>query len=226
MKIIPVILFTLIAGILAISCEKEKTLTPVASLAIINAAQGSGDLAINFTTSPLPFYKHNHLFPFGSSYLYSRPSGEQTITMVSSGDTTKPYLVKDLSLESGKMYSMYLLGNGADNMIFQQETAIPSVTEGKAGYRLVNLSQDIGPVSIHVAGNPESLFSGVNYKQFTGFQEIATDPNIGMHDLEVRNEAGTVVATFTWYYTINKPQTIVVGGSAANGLLVFQVNNY
>lgn len=211
-----------------LSCKKEDTNIGVASLNLIHATANMDNIAVSFSSTPVPYYKNPANISFATSYEYGLPPGMQALSVLSADDTAKVAWAGILNMQPGKIYSFYFAGQkGHIDTLFQQDQ-IPVYTDSTVGVRFINLSPDSKPVSINRSGSANKEVTNLGYKQISTFKNYSGTANVGgAYEFEIRDQqTDNVLATFVWYYTLQKCNTIVIGGLSESGVSVFQVNNF
>ena len=229
-----IFLLLIIIPCFILSCKKNTTAPPNdSSLNIINAAANIPSVVVNFSDAAIPFYQNQAFINYSSSLEYGFPSGVTPIVIVSSSDTAKPVFQGNLTLASGGIYSLYLIGQSIRPDTLLMEDHIVNYTPDLAGVRFINLSPDSGPVSVNIQGNAttQTEFNSLAYKQISDFKTYDAGVQYGNYTFEVRDQAsGNLLTTFTWNYTSSKNNTLVISGSvdsaSSTPITVFQVNSY
>jgi len=210
------------------SCKKENANVGVVSLNLIHATANMDNIAVSFSATPIPYYQNPANIGFATNYEYGLPPGMQALSVLSSDDTAKVAWAGILNMQPGKIYSFYLTGQkGRIDTLFQQDL-IPVYTDSTVGVRFVNLSPDSKPVSINRTGSASKEVVNLGYKQISTFKNYSGATDVGgAYEFEIRDQqTDNVLATFVWYYTLQKCNTIVIGGLSNSGISVFQVNNF
>lgn len=213
------------------ACKKDNAVPTVAALNIINASADLTKLTVNFTQSPVPFYKQLAQIGYGASAEYSEPTGTVPITLISSADTLHHFFQGTLHLAPGDIYSLYVYGKlpSIDTLLLKDNN-IPIHKDSTCGVRFINLSTDSGPLSVNVQGSSTVDFTNIAFKNITVFKTYPLTTatiNNGGYTFEVKDAGGNVLTTFSWSFKIFQNNTVVVTGSkASNSVQVIQVNNY
>lgn len=228
-KIIYIIL-TLIGVSCSLTACKKDVIPTTAALNIINASSDIPSLSVNFTLSPIPFYKQQGLLSYGSSIEYGQPSGIVPLTLVSATDTSNHLFQGNLNLAAGGIYSLYLYGSLPKIDTLFLKDVIPVHQDSTIGVRFINLSGDSGPVSVDVQGGASVDFTNVAFKKLTAFRSYpftAAIMNNGGYTFEVKDAGGNILTSFSANLKIFQNTTMVVCGSKANSNVeVIQINNY
>jgi hypothetical protein len=233
-----IILNLLIFAIVTFNCSCKKSgfnsAKPTAALNVINAAPDVPALSVNFTNTPIFFAKYQQLVSFGSSWEWGLPPASSPVLLISSSDTSKAFYSGTVDLKAGGIYSMYVLSGSPKGDVLLLEDTIPVYTDSAAGIRFINLSPDSGPITVNLQGNNPSQmeFIDLTYKQISPFKGYnATSQSGGVYNFEIWSKTSqTLLANFSWYFRLQKNNTIVIAGStdpsSSTPLNVFQVNNY
>ncbi len=229
-----------LTSLLWTACKKsiEKLPTPeLSSLTVVNATIDAGPVKFNRYASGLSYAKLRDSINYQSSLEYPVTSGNQPLAVVLSRDTTTQLYHNIFTFSPFKSYSLYTAGNLQNAKTFLLEDNIPVHKDSTVGVRFINLSMDSNPVSINLQGNSagQSEFSNLAYGQISPFKSYAADltnnPNQN-YTFEVRDMAtGTLLNTFTWYFSAFRNNTLVITGlvnstNYTDAFTVFQVNNY
>ncbi|HTD42520.1 MAG TPA: DUF4397 domain-containing protein [Mucilaginibacter sp.] len=227
-KILYIALSLFITGLIA-ACKKD-IIPSTAALNVINASSDIPSVAVNFTLSPISFYKQNAILSYGSSSDYPQSAGIVPLTLVSSIDTTHNIFQGNLNLAAGGIYSLYLYGSlpKIDTLFLKDN--IPVHQDSTCGIRFINLSSDSGPISVDVQGGTTVDFSSIAFKYITAFKTYpvtAAIKNNGGYIFEVKDATGNILTTVSWNFKIFQNNTLVISGSKARSTMqVIQVNNY
>jgi hypothetical protein len=202
----------------------------LASINIINASSDIPSTSVSFVIPAIPFYKQQALVNFGSSGEYGEPEGAVPLTLISSSDTTHYIFQNNLNLVSGGLYSFYIFGNVPNVQTMLIRDHIPVHRDSVSGVRFVNLSPDAGSVNVTLQGGTTNDFSSIAYKSITDFKSYTNTSSVvnnGGYTFQVTDAAGNVLTTFNWSPQVFQNNTLVIGGSEAQGnVQIFQVNNY
>ena len=235
-KIIYIIIFCLVAGLLG-ACHKEPVKTyGNASLNVVNASQSVPGMAVFFNGIKSYFSvwvgpNYNGPITYGGFDEFGQPAGNSTVELVSSLDTTHSFYKKTLNFSAGSIHSLYIIGRDAPETLLLEDH-IPSYQDSTSGVRFINLSPDSKPVTINLQGNDatNTEFSSLAYKQISAFKGYSAKlPFLyNGYTFEVRDAAsGDLLTTFTWTLKPFFCNTLVIGGLEGDGSInVFPVNHY
>lgn len=114
------------------------------------------------------------------------------------------------AIMSGKHYTLVAFP-GKDNekvdlQVITDDIVTPEA--GKARVRVVHAASDIDTVNVFAKGGTDSLFDGVDFRESTGYKDV----DATITTLELKNQAGKVVASPSVTVEPNKSYTIVVTG--------------
>ncbi|MBO9572454.1 MAG: hypothetical protein J7497_09630 [Chitinophagaceae bacterium] len=173
------------------SCKKNEFDTkPMASLNVINAVIGGGDVKINMN------YRDS-----AKSYnakTFGLQTGEESIRVYSTLDSTKPYYLQEHNLKSGGLYSMFLFGNSPSPETIFIEDAIPHYTDSAMGVRIVNLASGSGALNVTTATDPSAnILENIAYKGLSDFVKISMPGNLTAESVtfDIRDAATNEVLT-------------------------------
>jgi len=224
----------LVTLILAIfSCKTTNIVPAPASLTIVHAITGSKPVLPKLgDDEPGKYYTDISELGYGSARLYSTIAGNLPISIVPVTDTNLMVYSGHLVLRSGAIYSFFLAGDTThvDTLLVKDE--IPFYSDSSAGLRCINLLSGVKTsIRINLQGDSANAqFSNITYADITAFKKFNATSAVGTsYSLEIRDQqTGNLLSTFTWSFTPQKNNTLVVSGSTdlAVGLTVFTINNY
>lgn len=150
-----------------VSCKKSDIKTkPVASLNVVNAVIGGGDVKVN------TLYRDSAMMY--NAKVFSLNAADGTIRIYSTSDSLKPYYQQQHELKNGGTYSIFLFGNPPSPGSIFFEDVPPHYTDSAFGIRVINLATGSGPLNITTAADTSThIFENVAYKDLTGFIKIA-----------------------------------------------------
>ncbi|MBB5438002.1 hypothetical protein HDC92_001677 [Pedobacter sp. AK017] len=175
------------------SCKKsEVKAEPLASLNVIAAVIGGGNVKLN--TNVRDSAKAYNAKVFGIV-----PGKEIKLYRVS--NPTVNYYKETPVTENGGLYSVFLAGQGsAFEPIFKKESIPAFYKDSIIGVRIVNLSPNSTALNVtRASATSTNAFAGVTYKQITDFVTFPLKTVIptGSVSFQIRNAAGTLLATYT-----------------------------
>lgn len=228
----------LILVIVAVQCACKKAnnaVNGISALNVINASVNAPSVYVYFTLSDSDFYLQQSPISYQSAGEFSIPAVLSPISIISSADTGSSIYRAMIDPAPGSIYSLYVsggTGKQSDNLLLRD--TIPVYSDSTAGVRLINLVSDSRPINVNIAGNPPSEveFGGLAYQQISSFKSYPANMSVGgSYNFEIRDAVSdSLLATFTWNYTLFKNNTLVFSGleNSAAGMPVgvFQVNNY
>lgn len=194
------------------SCLKDNDYEPVqlAGLSLINAVP---------STELLDVYADNNRttnadFGFGTKVDYINAYiGSRNIT-VTRKNTTIPLYSERFTLENQVGYSLFVIDQLASVKLLMIKDNLSAPAAGKAKIRFVHVSPDAPLLYLGVEGNPNHLFSGKVFREYTDFEEISAPERV---NFQVKNAAGTVLATIADVkLETGKTYTIYARGLLAN----------
>jgi hypothetical protein len=217
------------------SCHKSGDAGGAVSLNVVNAmAKSTSIIPVIGSDAGISFFKTAQTVTYGNAQFYSPWSGANPLYIASGADSSRRLYSGNFNLAPGKIYSFFLAGDTTkpDTLFIQDE--IPVYSDSAAGIRLVNLMPDSKGVKVNITGNAstQTEFSDLGYRQSSSFKKYAATGSVSgsKYIFEVRNQADSLLATYTWSYTRYKNNTLVLAGSAVKGsgtvCKVFLVKNY
>jgi hypothetical protein len=229
-----IILVIVSGSILLISCGKTGlTASQVVSFNLINAQVGSLGIVPAFAASGTIVYNGASSVGYGSSFLYSTFSGKNPLTLAQVSDTTTPFFSGTFTLKLGGIYSLFVAGDviGSDTLFSIDNIPVyPFGGDSVTGVRLVNLSKGTNPISVDIAGTPNTpVTANVAYKDITAFQSYAanTAAITTGYTFEFRDAiSDSLLTTFALNIVPFKSQTLAFYGNATVGFAVMSINNF
>lgn len=188
-----ILAFTLLA------CTK-KTVSPAASLNLINAVPGSTpSLVTNFSgTTPIVWYLGALKLVYGTVDKASQSmtfNGPQKLAVYLYPDTTAhstPLFNLDLHLKPGTINTLFLTGTKAapDTLLTTDILPYYPASDSSLGIRFVNLSTGSAPLSVNITGLANGSEAGsISYKGITGFKKYPATANVSQYNFEFRDAA-------------------------------------
>ncbi len=192
--------FLIISLMTITACKKnEISLTPLASLNVVNAVIGGGDVKLNDNVQ-------DSAKAFNSK-TFGIIAGTNNLSIYSTNNPSKPYYNNTLETENGGNYSIFLSGQSTGiEALFIQENIPPSYADSIIGIRVVNLSPNSTSLNITLASAPNNNFiGGLAYKQMTDFIQLPLRSLIttGSMSFQVRNGGNNLLATYTLPTVVN-----------------------
>lgn len=174
------------------SCLKDKDYEPVqiAGLSLINAVPSSELLDI---------YADNNRasvtdFGFGTKLNYVNAfAGSRNITVTKKGSNVSLYAER-FTLEQQNGYSLFVIDPLTNVKLLMLKDNLTAPSTGKAKIRFVHVAPDAPALNLTLTGNTTNLFAEKAYKGYTDFIEVNATADA---DFEVKNTAGTVIATLS-----------------------------
>jgi hypothetical protein len=221
-------------------CRKTSSPENSAALNIVNAINNSNPIVTNFTEfnakgileTSLQFYSTANQIPFASSWESGSYVGKTGLSIAQISDTTTTIWNGHFNLSVGSIQSLFLFGDTSSVDTLFSVDAIPfyPFSDSVAGVRFVNLVRNSQPMSINIQENPPSQteFTDLDYKRLSSFKAYSANSAVpGYYNFEIRDQAtDSLLQSFQWAFVLEKCNTIVIAGSSANGIVVFETNNY
>jgi len=232
---LPKLLSTVALLLPFMSCHKSGDAGGTVSLNVVNAmAKSNPIIPVIGSDAGITFFKTAQTVTYGNAQFYSPYSGTNPVYIASGADSSRRFFSGNFNLSPGKIYSFFLAGDTTkpDTLFIQDD--IPVYADSAAGIRLVNLMPDSKGVKVNITGNAgtQMEFSDLGYRQTSPFKKYAATAGVSgsKYVFEVRNQADSLLTTYTWSYTRYKNNTLVLAGSAVKGsgtaFKVFLVKNY
>ncbi|WP_419701162.1 DUF4397 domain-containing protein [Mucilaginibacter sp. NFX135] len=177
------------------SCKKNNdrpTYLPTTSVNVINASNN----IINFYQNGTRINNTSSYFPGGTLGNLTVKAGLQNYQIkLASPSTPNPLFTLPLTLDSGKVYSLYVSGQTPESIFFTNDTEVADSKVAKL--RFVNASPDAGPLVLAfvtpVTQVSTPQFSNIAYKTTTDFLNV-TPSTTGSLILSVY-QAGSDIST-------------------------------
>jgi hypothetical protein len=221
-------------------CIKTAGVSGAAAFNVVNAVTNSNPLVTNFTPDvanghsqeALQYYATANQIPFGSFWESGSYTGETVISISQTSDTMTTLWSGTFDLHIGSIHTLFLSGDTAKLDTLFTTDLIPyyPASDSVAGIRFVNLSRGSLAMTVNIAGNSgaQTEFSDLGYKLPSGFKTYnANSSGPGAYNFEIRDQASdSLLTTYSWTYTLEKSNTVIICGSENVGLVVFDMNNF
>jgi hypothetical protein len=225
------------------SCIKTNTPSGTSALNIVNVVNLSNPVITDFTPlnnkslaeSPLQYYASANQIGYGGFYESGSYVGDVSLAIFQDDDTASNIWSGQFNLAAGSVHTLFLAGDTTSVDTLFTTDIIPYYPSGDSasGLRFVNLVENGFPMAVDIQGNPPGQweFNDLGYKQMSAFKAYAANSSIpGNYTFEIRSQASdSLLAVFTWSYTVYKNQTIVIGGTFSNSsypITPFVINNF
>lgn len=195
------------------SCTKDDgaSVSGSANLMIVNGAEGS---------APQDYYVDNAKVT-GSAVAYTQNSGYIT---TNAGDhqgqfrttgTATANATTNLSMESGKYYTVYLTGSGNSSTAITTTDDMSAPPAGKAKVRFVHLSSAVASsIDLAVSGGSK-IVSGLTYQTASAYNNI--DANTSL-TISVAGSSNTLLTIPAVLVQPGKIYTVFISGATATSL--------
>lgn len=164
----------IVAGLL--SCKKNNDAPDVTLTTDLNVVNASNN-TINFYQNGTRLNNTGSYLPGGTLGYLTVKAGLQNYQVKIDG-TSDPLFTLPLTLDSTKIYSLYISGKTAENAFYTTDV-LKADTNGWAKLRFVNASPDAGPLVVAFEGTGANnvildtvKFKDVSYKTTTDFITI------------------------------------------------------
>ena len=164
---------------LVLSCKKPTVVEPnISYLSITNASPTLGTYNVYLDQKKVK----DAALPFGGTIPYFQLSSSTYKAMLTTETGTENLLSKDLVLEKENIYSLFIVGKGANLDYLLLNDDVRSLSVEKAYIRFINLTPDAPALSL-VAKDSAAIVSDKSYKAASGFVEI----NPKKYTLEIKD---------------------------------------
>jgi len=204
------------------ACEKDDTneFKSTASIMVVNATVGSVAVKVNPGATTGFSYAKSDPLNYGVSLAFGAYTGNNTISVVSSADTTKTLFTRTVDLQP--ISTLYLAGQASSvDTIFRTETNFPFIQgavvnpDNSAYIRFVHLSPNSPPLDVNFGSTTPSEVTGLAYKGISPFKKYAV-PLTGSNLIFTVKESGGTGNIATVNLTLNniryKTISIIVRG--------------
>ena len=191
-----------------LSCAKQNTGNPTASLIIFNAVPGTtSGLVTNFNGGgQLVWYKTALKLTYGTQDKANQPlsfASGQKLAIYNYPDTmaqSAPLFNLALNLQPGTIHTLFLTGTltAPDTLLTTDVYPYHPSSDSSVGVRIVNLSPGNAPISVNVTGNANgSEVSSLSYKGITGFKMYPATSAVAHYNFEFRDAvSGTLLGSY------------------------------
>lgn len=129
----------------------------------------------------------------------SLPSTE--LNIYPSGNPSVSYFKRNVDIEPGALYSLFLMGSATSPEGVFVKNNIPAFgTDSVVNIRVVNTSYTSGPIDVNLLSEPTvKQFSAIAYRDVSSFKAIPfkTKRITGDNVFQCRNASGTLLASYT-----------------------------
>ncbi|UII80284.1 DUF4397 domain-containing protein [Flagellimonas sp. CMM7] len=196
MRKLNIIIVLLLFSAITLSCSEEDNIIPsAASLKVFHGAVDGPPLHVNYFERPITLAS-NPTLRYRLSQVYTIPAEkEREISFINSVDTLSTLFSTTISIPEGGLGTLFLTGENEDIDGFYLEDRILTLQDSLVGVRFINLSPDIGEISVRVSGETNDLASGLSFKDGTEFMPLPATRDISLYTFQFVDETETVVAS-------------------------------
>ncbi len=227
-----------ILSMLLIACEENENFQQAASLKVVHAIADAPPMHVNYFNQDIN-YSNNSPLSFGANERYTLRANETTsIVFVYISDTTREAYTQEVALNAGGISTLFLTGDSANvSGVLLKDQVITNMVDSLFAVRFINLSQDAGPINIHLVRKDEPIASSLIFGGATTYVEFGATAEDGVYTFEFRDSMNNMIASFTLdplrrrRETVFKNLTLALIGqldndSGGNSLSVTQINNF
>lgn len=194
---------------LVLSCKKELSPQATASLTLVNAIPGSGNLVANFSTN----YRASGNYPFGMYVKYRTyaPDNHLTVQAVeqplliyklpTTTGENKPVYQQNINPAPSEASTLFLIGTleQPEALVITKLPPYHAVADSVLGLRFVNLAPEKTPVRIRISGEGTDLsVTNLAYKSATDYLSVKANAKVADVLVEVFDQvSGTLLQTYT-----------------------------
>ena len=226
------------------SCKKTNSVASSTAFTIVNGINGNGSILTNFQPmgakgnfiAPLQYFAKANQIAYGNCWESGSYSGSVSLSLFQYPDSLDVLWHGNLNFQPGSVHTLYLGGDtsSVDTLLLTDNIPYYPILDSVAGLRFVNMVWASQPISVNLAGNsPTQMdFSNLGYRQASSFSQYSANSMAsGLYSFEIRDQASdSLLATFDWYYTLFKNNTLVLIGSDnpnnPQPVQIVSVNNY
>ena len=188
-----IVLLTVLTGFI-IACEEDNSLPTVGtSLKIVHAATGTPSVLVNY-------FNHNIAYADIASLEFSEsmrvtlpPNATREVIIVPTEDTLTQVLNREVNLQSGGIFTMFLLTEGQELEGLLIEDVLLNSKDSLVGVRFANFSSDIGLVTVNISGETENLVNGLAFRDVSNLSSLSATSEEGSYQFEFKDEEGNIV---------------------------------
>ncbi|SMC54688.1 DUF4397 domain-containing protein [Pedobacter nyackensis] len=226
-----------------VGCKKDEvTFKTSSSINVVNAAIDITAIKVNPSNKSINYAKTTDVVAYGTSKFYFSELGQQTLTAVSTADTTKVLFSNNFNSEGG-FHTLYLAGQAPNiDTLFRREVnfpfiktdvTTPAIEDNVTTLRFVNLSPNSPALKINIRNSTTNEVDNFSYKSISEWKRYmnkAATTTI----FEIRNAStNALLLTYTFGASAtNKFKNValvikgLVGGTGTNAFGVFPVNYF
>lgn len=175
------------------SCKKDNPdYKGTANIYVINASIGNGAVRVNPGAGSGFAYAKATDLAYNASSVYGAFTGSNTITVVSSTDTTKAFFSKTVDLKPAN--TIYLAGQAPTvDTLFRVEDNLPYIQaavvspDSSMYIRFVNLSPTSPAVKVLIKSGTTNEVDALPYKGISAFKKYPAKVTTASYIFEVRN---------------------------------------
>lgn len=173
-------LLMLLGATLVLSCKREPIeVVDMSFLTITNTSPTLGTFNLYLNQNKV----NNGAIPFGGTINYFQIKSAAYSAKLTTENNTESLLTKEFNFEKDKIYSMFIIGKGANLDYLVINDDIRTLSVEKAYIRFINLSPDAPALSL-VAKDSAAVVSDKTYKSASAFVEI----NPKVYTLEIKDK--------------------------------------
>jgi len=230
--VITLVLFTVL-----LACKKESNekLDPPATVNVINAVVGLGQIKLNIDAGSGFYWSRASGLDYGGYRQYSSFTGTKNIKAVTTADTNK--VVFNRTIDLSAISTLYLTGQAPNvDTIFRNEKNIPFVSfeninpEFACYVRFVNMAPDSPPLSVNIKSTNSAEVTGLAYKAVSAFKKYPALSTTGDYVFEITNSVtGAKLGEYTMNTNLSRYKTVslvITGLTSPNSINVTQANYF
>jgi hypothetical protein len=183
LKLLPKVILAFLITLTIVSCKKDKDepAPPVSGLSFVNASPDAPSVNLYVDQNKV----NNDLFSYGDhlDYLNARSGNREVFAY----EGSEKKVSGEITMEEGKMYSLFLTGKWDDAEFVLLEDTLKQPETGKAHIRFLNMSSDAPALDLGLTDG-STLISEKEYKKNSGFIEVEGDTK---YNFVIRNHAAT-----------------------------------
>nr|WP_121270286.1 hypothetical protein [Pedobacter schmidteae] len=228
--------------LLAVSCRKELSVEATASLTIVNAIPGSGNLVANLNTNYTVsggyasgiYVKYRTYVPDNHLTIQAKQQPLLIYKTPAVNAQDKPFYQLTLNPTVGEASTLFLFGTleHPEKLLVTKMPPYHAAADSLFGLRIINLAAAKTPVRIRISGEGTSLsVSNLTYQAVTDYLTVNANIKVGDVLIEIFDQiSGVLLKTYTlkdvgtttqeknlWRY---RNYTLVWGAEDTNSTLV------
>ena len=232
-------LILLIISFCFAGCEEDAAAPRmISSLKVVHALTDAPPLHINYFGEEISF-ADNPALAFGETGRYTIPANvDRMIAFTSAEDTLSNIYQQSVNFEAGDIHSLFLTGQMENIQGLLLKDKLLTFTDSAVGVRFVNLSPDVGVISVGTGDESGDVISGLDFRNASDFMALPVTQEIGAYQFQFKDDGdhGLVSVEFNPLPTFGRKPIfknvtfVLIGlsddGSGSGSLSVMQIDHF